>query len=1163
MALRFVTGPSGSGKSKYVFEQAIRIAGDNLNTRVFIIVPDQFTMQTQADLVNMSPGKGIMNIEVLSFQRLAYRIFGETGGGRIPVMDDTGKNLILRTCAKAVEQDIPYLAGKLNKPGFIHEIKSAVSEFMQYGVDVEDVAELANYASASNRKTLARKLNDLGVIYSHFLEYIDGKYITTEGLMDVLAGEIYKSELMSDSVVIFDGFTGFTPIQNKVILALLKCCETVVITLCLEDANLTEKVKDNTDRFMLTRTTLMRLIRLCDENDVEIEGITELREQYRFNFAPELGAIAANLFVDKAKVYPGEVNHVYVDRCAFPAAEVKLLAHNIRNLTKRYAYRDIAVITGNLAEYENDIKETFKEYDIPVYIDKTKEIVMNPFVEFIKATLNMYIRDFTYESVLQYIKCGFSPLNAEEGNIFDDYIYQCGIRGYYSYNKTFSKKTRAIRDMEPDEGIKALEYVNDLRTRLLSANLDLIEGGLTGNRERSASEITSILSRYLERNHAEEKLAEMASSFNAAGDYEREREYSQIYEKTVAIFEQIRNLIGDEIITLEEYYRILNSGFDELEVGIIPSTVDRVIVGDMERTRLNQVKILFFIGMNDGWVPKSGGSGGIISDTDREFLTGCDRELAPSPREQMYIGRFYLYSNLTKPCDEIYISYSSMDNDTKAMRPSYVIGEIGRILNSIPASEKIYGYDKMISSKREAQTKLRMLARKGADKCLSVEEKDLIAELASMLLDDKNYAERLVERACSKYTAKQLDKRIAMLLNGAKIYTSVSRIETYAKCAYSYYLKYMLKLQSKEEYGLKTSDMGSIYHGILEIFIKLLKERGLNWRNFDEECARELIAIAIETQATQYVDAMLFENSTNRYITKQMQEIMLRTVMTLSKQLRESTFEPAKYEYKFNRTLSLHDIDAESNNGVEVNLTGRIDRVDTAGTEDGILIKVVDYKSGNRDFSLMNFYKGTQLQLVVYLSEAVKSVAEGNPGINAIPAAMLYYHMADPVVSADSKTSNEEIERQVLRELRGRGLINSDDTVLRGLDTSENADSDVIRVKRKKDGGFYSSSQVIDRSDLELLCSYAEEKILSITDDIIKGRIDINPIKVYTSSSNCQDSCTYCDYKGICGFDSNIPGYVKEEVKSKPDEEILHLIREEMSEKAGESKGFTDSEKGE
>ena len=237
--------------------------------------------------------------------------------------------------------------------------------------------------------------------------------------------------------------------------------------------------------------------------------------------------------------------------------------------------------------------------------------------------------------------------------------------------------------------------------------------------------------------------------------------------------------------------------------------------------------------------------------------------------------------------------------------------------------------------------------------------------------------------------------------------------------------------------------------------------------------------------------------------------------------------------------------------------------MDTAGTEDGILIKVVDYKSGNRDFSLMNFYKGTQLQLVVYLSEAVKSVAEGNPGINAIPAAMLYYHMADPVVSADSKTSNEEIERQVLRELRGRGLINSDDTVLRGLDTSENADSDVIRVKRKKDGGFYSSSQVIDRSDLELLCSYAEEKILSITDDIIKGRIDINPIKVYTSSSNCQDSCTYCDYKGICGFDSNIPGYVKEEVKSKPDEEILHLIREEMSEKAGESKGFTDSEKGE
>ena len=269
--------------------------------------------------------------------------------------------------------------------------------------------------------------------------------------------------------------------------------------------------------------------------------------------------------------------------------------------------------------------------------------------------------------------------------------------------------------------------------------------------------------------------------------------------------------------------------------------------------------------------------------------------------------------------------------------------------------------------------------------------------------------------------------------------------------------------------------------------------------------------------------------------------------MTLQKQLKDSAFEPMKYEYKFNRILNFTNCNSSSEEKPEVHLTGRIDRVDTARTDNGILVKVVDYKSGNRDFSLMNFYKGTQLQLVVYLSEAVNSVAEGNPGEKTVPAAMLYYHMADPVVAASGEMSEEEVQRQVLRELRGKGLINADDSVISELDTSLNSDSDVIRVKRKKDGGFYSSSQVIDRSDLDMLCSYAEGKILSITDDIIKGRIDINPVKIYTSSSNCSDSCEYCDYKGVCGFDSNIPGYVKEEIPSKPDEEILYMIREELA----------------
>ncbi|MCR4651070.1 MAG: PD-(D/E)XK nuclease family protein [Lachnospiraceae bacterium] len=1119
MSLQFITGGSGSGKSTYILDKLLKEASGDLGKKFFIIVPDQFTMQTQQDLVNMSECGGIMNIDVLSFSRLAHRIFEELGHTGLKVLDDTGKNLILMRCVNEIRDQLPFLADKLDKPGYIHEIKSALSEFMQYDINDDNLKELIDYAEKGNKKLLGNKLRELSFIYSAFKKYISDNYITTEEQLGVLREDIYRSALLKDSVVVFDGFTGFTPVQDRVVEALMQVCRKVVITLTMDEDSEANGTSSDTDLFRLTVGAMNKLKGIAVKIDCPIEETVHLKSGVRFREHPDLAFLERNLYRKNHETQIPSTN-IHITGCVSPRDEVQALLKNIRELNRQGVYyRDMAVITGNLPEYRSVIEKACMDAGLPVFFDETEKLKNNPFIEFIKSAFNIYLKDYTVSTVMQYIRTGMSDITDTEGDIFEEYIKAVGYRGRKAYHSLFTRRTESMKKSEDDSG---LDVINDIREKLVASLKPFEELKLRSGSRTSVQDLVKAIYQFLLVNDCGNRLKVYAQDFADANDHKMKSEYSQVYREVCILLEKLHDLCDTEPMDFEEFIAIFNAGIDEIKVGIIPQGVDKLIIGDMLRSRLKPVRYLFFLGLNEGWVPGNTGKGGIISDAEREFLAGSSVTMAPSPREQIYIDRFYMYSNLTKPSDGIYMSYSAMDCESKAIRPSVVIRDISLMFSEL--DKKNYVLNRMnVDSLKEAYSYFCTLVRRYADQDCTEDNLNTAAALGAFLQAEGLDIDRVIEDAFLAYSPENLKPEVTALLYGEILRASVSRMEQYATCAYSFFIRYGLGLDEDREYGVEARDMGNIYHMVLENFIRKLAERGLTWLDVNEEAAKEIIDEAVEEAAAVHADAIFFENLTNRYIMDRMKKIMLTTVMTLSYQLKKGAFVPFDYEHAFRES---YEILQDSGRKKRIELTGKIDRLDICRRDDKTFVKVVDYKSGKKDFSLAGLYHGVQLQMALYMRKAIDEFSSADGSSTAEPAAMLYYHIDEPVIEGKQDDSIEMLELKFRKELRGNGLISGEDEILLSLDTSGDADSDVIRVKRNKDGGFSQGSQVTTAENFKVISDYAGRKILELGREILDGKVDINPVMIGKSSNNLQtESCKYCNYKGICGFDTNIPGF--------------------------------------
>ncbi len=1137
MSLRFCFGPSGAGKSYRVYREIIERSKQAPKKNFLVVVPDQFTMQTQKELVTMHEREGIMNIDVLSFGRLSHRIFEEVGGDDIPVLDDTGKSLVLQRVAASVKEELPALGSHLHKQGYIHEVKSAISEFMQYGLSVEDVGRLVEFSG--KRGALHYKLKDLALLYKSFLEYIQGHFITTEGKLEVLKRRLGYSEIIKNSVLVFDGFTGFTPIQNRLIQELMVLADEVLVTITLGEGE-NPFVQDGEQRlFHLSKKTVCDLELLAKEAGVARGEDIYVSEQCspRFGENLALAFLERSLFRPGVRVFEAVQDNIRISEAPSPKEEVHQAGLQIARLIREEGleYRDIAVIMGDMDAYAPFVEREFADMDIPCYIDRTRGIVLNPMIEYIKSALELFIRDFSYETVFHYLRSGLADFTQEETDILENYILQTGIRGVRRWERLFTHK---LKEMGEDE--EPLQHINELRERFLTQVAPLV-----GKDKACAKDFVRSLYDFLVLNRVQEKLLAMEKGFTEQNELTRAREYAQIYRLVIALLDQIYELMDEEQISRQEFLDILEAGFGEIEVGTIPQNVDRILVGDMERTRLKQVKVLFFLGVNDGNIPKNASKGGIISDMDREFLKESGSELAPTPRQQMFIQRFYLYLNLTKPSERLYLSYAKVNSGGKTLRPSYLIDTMRKLFPGIVIEQPWRGpvLQQIVTPKegvRYLAEGLRLFAENVPGE---LKEHELYA-LYQAYMEQERYstlAMQLKEAAFYRYQASALSKAVARALYGQNLENSVSRLETYAACAYHHFLQYGLSLKEREEFGFEAVDMGNIFHGVLDEFSRRLESSEYTWFDFPEEFGVLHVAEAMEQVAAEYGAGILYSSARQEYAITRMKRIMNRTVRTLQSQLQQGDFKPDGHEMSFRFVQNMDAIDISLSQEEKMRLQGRIDRIDVAEDEEHVYVKVIDYKSGNQQFDLAAVYYGLQLQLVVYMNAAMELEAKKHPEKQVVPAALLYYHVDDPMVETAGEADTEEVNKLLREQLRMKGVVNSGEDILAKLDKYMTDKSEVIPVERKKDGSLSARSSVMSEEELRLLSGYVNLKVRNLGREILDGHMERNPYE-----TTKKDACAYCAYKRVCGFDPAIPGFGKRSLEEPGDAEIMKWMKEEL-----------------
>lgn len=1140
MALQLYVGNSGSGKSYTLYNKIIDEARKNKKQNYIVLVPEQFTLKTQKKLVEMSSNGAILNIDVLSFQRLAFRIFSELGINNTPVIDEIGKTFIVRRVAKEHKDELVVFGGNLDKIGFVNEIKSLVSELLLYDISSEKLDEIISMNK--NNKNLCRKLEDMKIVFEAFCDYKKEKYITSEEILDVLCKYISKSQFLKNATLVLDGFTGFTPIQKRLVEQLMAMSKDIYITITFDAAMNINSNYPEYHLFYMSSVMLGEIEKMAFNTNTTVLKEVVLSDNYRLKENRAMLYLEKNIFRIKKDICHDFQENIKMINCKNPLQEVLYAAGEISRLIRceNYRFKDIAIVTADMPTYGTYIKYIFDRYGIKCFVDSNIALLRHPAVEFLRSALRIVTENYSYNSVMRFVRNIFSGITTQEADLFDSYLVATGISRKKKFSEVFVSQTRLVNTDK-------LEQINKIRELLFERVQPFFD--VISVKKTTVEDKTRALFELFERFSLQPSLEEMSRYFENEGQLYLAKEYGQIYKAILQVMDCVVEMLGEEKVTAKDYEKLLEAAFVEQTIGMIPPGNDEVVFGDIERSRFDGIKVLFVLGANDGIIPKESNQKSILSDLDRECLSNQGVELSVNAREQYFNQKYYMYLNLTKPSEKLYVCFSKVDSKGAVLNPSYIIEEIHGIF---PNNEIIDMEDELknisyIHSKRQAWD----FVVDNINKTVSLDEKqkEVFYELYNYF--EKNgeaaFLENLRKAGNLKRIEGSIDLAVAKALYGDMLYGSITRYEQFAKCAYSHFLKYGLMLKEREEAGFGNIDFGNIMHSVLEMYSKYIQENNLSWA---DDISDELIEKFIDIAITEYGNNAIYFTYRDKYQIERLKRMTKRTVWALRKQFAAGNFVPSQFEIKF---TSMYDInnDSFSGNPYSMAMNGRIDRVDVYEQSDKVYVKVLDYKTGKEEFKLLNVYYGTSLQLMIYLNEAVKIASDNSKYKNKtiVPAAVLYYRINDDII--EPKEPMENYEDDILNALKVDGLLSDEENVLAGFDNNfaekkSDYKSMVAPIASKKDGNLTSASKTISPEDLEIVRRYVTRKAKQIGKDILEGDVKVSP---FVNSKD--DACKHCQYKSICRFNENV--YSVQNVVSMKESEIISAMQNELDMSGGGS----------
>ena len=1085
---QLVFGRSGFGKTEFI-RQKIKEKVDS-GQSVILIVPEQFSFESERALYFLLGARSSMQVEVLSFSRLAHNIFREYGGINRQYVSDGGKNILMHLAINELADQLSVYKKNISGNGFIKCMTSAVSELKQYGVTPND---LLAASEKSDDIPLKNKTLELSKILTAYSAMLTRGYADSDDDLTAALELLREHDFWHDKCVFVDEFKGFTSVEIDILGSCITGAKEVWTAFC------TESDSDNTDDTQLFSgigSVVNRLKNKARENSITISSPIKLLHPYRFG-NDSLAHLESQIFsLSKEKCDLDENNIVQIFGARNYYYEIEYIASTIKTLVRDdgLKYRDIAVIGRNIEDYKGPLKTVMKRYDIPIFYSVNEGVLSKPLPAFVLSLLRAAVKNYDNDAIFAALKTGLTPLSTEQISIAENYIFTWNIKGRM-WEVPFVQNPRGFIPEFTEEDIEELDTVNLVRDYVYSAinTLRIATDGCNGDGFVKAVYET------IEWLGIPERYTEIIKN---TYDENRANAYKRVWEVVCDTLEEMGQILKNTVLTLQKFAELLEIMLETLDIGDIPQTLDQVLVGDASLVRPNSPSVVFAIGVNEGVFPMIPESAGIFSDSERRELMDLGVTLADATDKKIIDEQFIAYKTLTSASDRLYISYSSYDLKGTPLCESSIIEEIKKIIPSA-----IHTHDEEIAADFYCQnydSSYHTLARNYR------RDTPIRAALVEYFADNDDYSAGLaeLERASQKTVFKIDDHDLSKKLFGSYMKLSPSKVEQYHKCSFAYFLESGLKLKKKKKAELNFLEIGSLIHYALQYLLQKHGGKGLISLS-DEDIKSEVLKILSEYLET-YMGGRKDKTKRFKYLYTRLANTLTKLIVQLAAEFAQSEFEPVDFELKVGSDGEIPPIELMLPTGGNIRVEGVIDRVDVMSRGKHKYIRIIDYKTGSKEFKLSDVYYGINMQMLIYLFSIWQNGYRRYG--NVVPAGILYMPANTKPVTSDRNTPDEELAKKSIETFKMNGLILDDPDIIKGMDKS--AKGIFINAKLDKNGKPSKKDTVASLAQLGKLKSYTQRLLVQMADELRGGKIGANPSKDGDFSA-----CTYCNFQSICGHE--------------------------------------------
>ncbi len=1040
--------------------------------RRLLIVPEQFSHESERAMCAVLGGGASMSCEVLSFTRLAGRLTDAAGGGAAPMLDPGGRMLLMYAALRRVADALTTYRAPSRKPAFLTGLLATVDECRSYRVEPE--ALMAAGEELGGRQ--GDKLKDLGLIYAAYRGLEAQGAADPRGRLDRLAVQLEGTRWGAGMAFYVYGFTDFTPQEERVLSALMAQGELTVALVCGGE-------DDPSGIFQPALRCAGRLARLAKAGAVPVREEILDRPLAR---CPSLAFLEENLFGEgPGQAWAGECAVVRV-AAASPRQEVEWCAAEILRLLREEncRCRDIAVCARRLDGYGELVESVFARYGVPVFLSAMEDVLEKPVLALVTSALAAAGSDYPYEELFRYLKTGLTGITEEERDLLENYVLTWDLKGpAWTRQKPWDMHPEGYgREFTPAD-TALVAWLDGLRRRVIAPLEALRKGTDKTGRGRALA-----LYQLLEDIDLPTRLGQRADSLDRRGERTAAAQYRQLWDILAGGLEQCALLLGDTELELEEFSRLFSLVLSQYDVGAIPVSLDAVTVGDAPRMAHKEVKALFLLGADSGAIPDCAVSPGLFTDQDRDALSAMEVELAPRQEDKLRREMTIAYETCCRPSQRLYVSYSAGEGDNQRT-PCFLWARLGALFPDAPVRD---GGDP--------------LARLSApDAALELAgSSPAVAEALKRVPGLSDRVERIQDAA--GWRRGRLSRPAVDALFGPVVPMSATKLDLVNSCHFGYFLRFGLDAKPRQRAAFRAAEYGTFVHDVLERTLRAAREEGAPLD--DVRAVERLSQAAAERYEREVLSNLEGEPARFRVLFQRMKGAALAVARSVCAELAVSDFTPAAFELGFGPGKDLPPVEVEQ--GVRLRLTGYVDRVDQWLYEGKRYVRVVDYKTGKKSFDFADVADGRGLQMLLYLF-ALRREGKGLLGPEeTVPAGVLYVPARTPLVDGERDMSDGEIQRARDRLLRRQGLVLDDPDVLSAMERPA-GEYRFLPVGTGRGGG----DSLVTPAQMEALDGYITAALRAAAGELAAGNIDADP---YWQGAD-KNPCRWCDYKAACHFE--------------------------------------------